>query len=244
MTPQQRLAEAFVALSGSTTDGPLNIPVTLSVLADRTPPLLGVRAAAVVFAPEQDGAVQVAGSDPEVYRLEHDAAGWCEGPGHDCHRRLSLPSRTALAGRPARQRWPHYTPRAVGLGYTSVVALPLREHTRTSGALILLSDGQSPLPSDMLALGQSMADFTAVALHRAREADRSRTLTAQLEHALTTHAVIEQAKGVIATRLSLPMDDAFALLRKHARAHQRRVRDVAREIVEGRADPRLTEPTL
>uniref|UniRef100_A0AAU2VDA0 GAF and ANTAR domain-containing protein n=1 Tax=Streptomyces sp. NBC_00003 TaxID=2903608 RepID=A0AAU2VDA0_9ACTN len=216
--------------------------MTLSVLADRTPCLLGARAAAVVFAPEQDGAVQVAGSDPEVYRLEHDAAGWREGPGHDCHRSHTLPGRTVLDGHPARQRWPHYAPRAVSLGYTSVVALPLREHTRSTGALVLLSDGQSPLPSDMLALGQSMADFTAVVLRRAREADDSRALTSHLERALATRIIIEQAKGILATRFSLPMDDAFGVLRKHARSHQRRVHDVAREIVEGRAIPGMTEP--
>ncbi|WP_406504882.1 hypothetical protein [Streptomyces sp. NBC_00212] len=165
----------------------------------------------MVFAPEQDGAVQVAGSDPEVHRLEHDTAGWREGPGHGCHRRHALPGLTVLDGHPARQRWPHYAPRAVSLGCSSVVALPLREHTRSIGALVLLSDGQSPLPSDMLALGQSMADFTAVVLRRAREADNSRARTSHLGRALATLIIIEQAKGIIATRFSLAPLDAFQI---------------------------------
>lgn len=243
MTPQQRLAEAFVALSGGTTEGALDIPVTLSVLADGTLSLLGARAAAVVFAAEQDEALQVTGSSLEVYRLEYDAAGWREGPGHDCHHRDAPPgSRTALDSRPARQRWPHYAPRALELGFTSVAALPLRDPTRTSGALVLLSDRQSPLSPAALALAQTMAEFTAVILRRAHEAHRSRTLIGDLERALVTRVIVEQAKGIISTRLSLPMDDAFALLRKHARAHQRRVHDVSRDIVEGRGAPELTEP--
>ncbi|PKV83090.1 GAF and ANTAR domain-containing protein [Streptomyces sp. TLI_146] len=242
MTPEQRLADVFVALAGSTTDSPLGISRTLTILAARSPALLGARAAAVVYTPAEHEPVQVAGSEPEVHRLEHDAAGWREGPGHDCRRARTAPAQAPLAGRPATQRWPHYAPRALGLGYRSVVALPLREHTRTIGALVLLS-GQSIVSADMLALGQSLADFTAVTLQRAREADHSRTLTSQLELALTSRVIIEQAKGVLATRLSTTMDEAFVRLRNHARSHRRLVSDVAREVVEGRADNSLTDPT-
>lgn len=244
MTPQQRLADAFVALAGGTTDGPVDIPRTLAVLAARSPSLLGARAAGVVFASDDRAEVHVAGSDPEVSRMEHEAGDRREGPGHDCHRGRLPPVQAALDGHPARQRWPHYAPRALKLGYARVAALPLRGPARITGALVLLSGGRSPFPPDMLALGQSMADFTAVTLERAGEAHRSRTLTAQLELALTSRVVIEQAKGILATRLSLTMDDAFALLRGHARSHRRPVHDVAREIIEGRADPELIDPTL
>ncbi|MEV5606701.1 ANTAR domain-containing protein [Streptomyces sp. NPDC052225] len=242
MTSQQQLADAFVALAGGTADGP-DVPGTLAVLVARSPTLLGIRAAGVVFAPHERAEVQVTGSDPEVSRLEHDASDLREGPGHDCHRGSLPPAQAALDSRPARQRWPHYAPRALKLGYARVAALPLRSPSRITGALILLSGRRSPIPPDVLALGQSMADFTAVTLERADEADRSRALTAQLELALTSRVVIEQAKGILATRLSLTMDDAFALLRGHARSHQRPVHDVACEIIEGRADPELIDPT-
>jgi len=238
MTPEQRLADVFMALAGGTTDGPLDIPGTLSVLARRSPAVLGAGAAAVVFAPEESETAHVAGSDPEVSRLEHDAVDWREGPGRDCHLAHELPAPTALDGRAARQRWPHYAPRALRLGYTLVTALPLRERTRTSGALVLLSGArQSALSPDALTLGQSMADFTAVTLRRAGEADRSRTLTAQLELALTSRVIIEQAKGVLATRWEVTPDEAFTRLRRHARSRQRPLNDVAREVVDGSADP-------
>ena len=241
MTPEQRLADVFVALAGCTTDGPPDVAGTLEVLAHGSPSLLGVGAAAVVFAPDEYEAAQVAGSDPSVSRLEHDAVGWREGPGNDCHRTRTPPTQAALDGRPARQRWPHYAPRALGLGYARVVALPLRGHTGISGALVLLSHArQSVLTPGTLTLGQSMADFTAVTLERAREADRSRTLAAQLELTLSSRIVIEQAKGVLAARLEMTVDDAFALLRTHARSRQRLVSVVAREVVEGHADPGLT----
>ncbi|MEV0261107.1 GAF and ANTAR domain-containing protein [Streptomyces sp. NPDC050617] len=239
MTAEQRLADVFVALAGSTTDGPVDLAATLSILAKRSPPLLGARAAAVVFAAGERAAVHVAGSDPQVSRLEHDAVGWREGPGHDCHHADVPPVQTILNRHPTRQRWPHYTPRALELGHTRVVALPLRGSTRTSGALVLLSGPPGGFSPETLALGQSVADFTAVTLQRAHEADRSRTLATQLEQALTSRVIIEQAKGVLATRRAVPMDDAFDILRRHARSHHRLLSDVAREVVEGRADPAL-----
>lgn len=240
MTPQQRLADMFVELVGRTVDGPLDVSRTLSVLANRAPSVLGARAAAVVFAPDDYAAADVAGSNPEVSELEHEAAGWQEGPGHDCHHAGGLRAQTALEGSLAGERWPRYTPRALELGYTRVAALPLREVAGTRGALVLLSGVSHAFPPDMLALGQSMADFTTVILERAREAERSRTLTAQLETALTSRVIIEQAKGVLATRWAVTLEEAFTLLRNHARSRRRLLRDVAREVVEGDADLGLT----
>ncbi|MDC0768433.1 GAF and ANTAR domain-containing protein [Streptomyces sp. HD] len=244
MTPEQRLADVFVALAGSTADGPLDVHGTLSVLANRAPPLLGACAATVVFAPDGYETAQVTGSQPELFRLEHEAVGWREGPGHDCHHARRRENQASLDNLPARQRWPHYTPQALRLGYTRVAALPMREPTGTSGALVLLSSERRRFAPDALALGQSMADFTAVILERAREADRSQTLTAQLEQALTGRVIIEQAKGMLASRRGVTVDEAFDLLRKHARSRQRLVRDVAREVVDGHGDTGTTDASL
>ncbi|MFE0174705.1 ANTAR domain-containing protein [Streptomyces sp. NPDC059002] len=245
MTTEQRLADVFVALAGGPAAGspqdPTDLLGTLSILAHHSPPLLGVRAAAVVFVPGGREAPQVVSSDTRVYRMEYAAVGHREGPAHDCHHGDRRPAPVPLDSPQARGRWPHYAPRAVALGYTHVAALPLRGHTRNSGALVLLSSGhRSGFSPGVLALGQSMADFTAVTLERAQEADHSRTLAAQLEQALTSRVVIEQAKGMIAARRSLSLNDAFDLLRRHARSHRRLLSDVAREVVEGRADPELS----
>lgn len=243
MTPEQRLADAFVALAGNMADGSPDVPGTLSVLAHRAPALLGTRAAAVVFAPESYDTAHVVGSNTQVSQLEHEAVGWREGPGHDCRHAGTGPwAQAAFDKLPARQQWPHYTPQALSLGYTHVVALPLREPTGTTGALILLSRAGRVFSPETLLLGRSLADFTAVILERSREVDRSRKLTAQLEHALTSRVVIEQAKGVLATRHAMTPGEAFDLLRKHARSHQRPLRDVAGEVVAGQADPELTDP--
>ena len=59
----------------------------------------------------------------------------------------------------------------------------------------------------------------------------------QLEHALESRVVIEQAKGVLAERYALPVDDAFGLLRRAARSQRVRIHDLAREVVESRTTP-------
>ncbi|MET8687421.1 ANTAR domain-containing protein [Streptomyces sp. NPDC004732] len=244
MTPQQQLADTFVALAGSSTEGSLDVPQTLAVLVGRSPSLLGVSAASVVYDPGSGEAPQANGSDPDVTRLEREALSWHEGPGHGPHRTdAHLAAPTSLDSPAARQRWPRYTPGALALGHTHVAALPLRVPSRTLGALVLFSGQEDvPAPAD-LALGRSLADFTAVTLQRAREAEDGRALAGQLERALTSRVIIEQAKGVIATRRSLTMEGAFEALRSYARSHRRLLHDVAREVVDGTADPTLTDPS-
>ncbi|MFI7318052.1 ANTAR domain-containing protein [Streptomyces venezuelae] len=244
MTPQQQLADVFVALAGSATEGSPDVSETLAILADRCPALLQVRAASVVYTPGGRHEARASGSDPDVTRLEREALSWQEGPGHGPHRAdAHLAAPLPLDGAPLRCLWPRYIPSALALGHTHVVALPLLVPDRTLGALVLFSDRGDVPSADARALGQSLADFTAVTLHRAQEAEQGRALTSQLERALTSRVVIEQAKGVLATRRSLTMDDAFYALRSHARSQRRLLNDVAREVVDGQADPALTEPT-
>ncbi|MEI5098871.1 ANTAR domain-containing protein [Streptomyces sp. PmtG] len=64
----------------------------------------------------------------------------------------------------------------------------------------------------------------------------SRTLADQLQTALTSRLAIEQAKGILAARRSLSMDEAFTVLRGYARSHQRKLAGVAQDVVEGRLD--------
>ncbi|WP_329124626.1 GAF and ANTAR domain-containing protein [Streptomyces sp. NBC_01465] len=234
-TPDQRLANTFVALAGSL--GPTHdLAHFLAVLTERSVELLGIDAAGAVFADGVHGAVQAGASDPRVAELELAAAGWKEGPAYDCVRTGVLPE-TALDGLPAQQRWPQYTPRARALGCARVVALPLRLLEETVGALVLFRNSRNPLDPGALALGQSLADAATIALLRERELTASKVLSAQLEQALSSRIVIEQAKGVLATRLTLSVDQAFDVLRGYARSHRTKLAEVALDVVEGRLRP-------
>ncbi|GAA2240310.1 transcriptional regulator [Streptomyces ruber] len=231
--PEQLLADVCVELAGSGLHPPGGGPGLPEVLARRTVELLGdcTAAAVSVWAEGGDGTV-VAASDPAVRDLTKEAADWKEGPGHDCGAN-GVPVEDAAFGDPAvLAHWPRYAPRARELGHVRVAARPLRADSRTLGALTLFS--RTRLDCDTLALGQSLADIAAISLDRERKIGEGRVLVGQLEHALNSRVLIEQAKGMLAARLAVEPQEAFALLRRHARSHNRVLRDVAREVIDGR----------
>ncbi|NEB80608.1 ANTAR domain-containing protein, partial [Streptomyces sp. SID14478] len=127
-------------------------------------------------------------------------------------------------------------PRAAALGIGRVTALPLRSKDGTAGALVLFQQPGGPLDERGLGLARSLADTAAHTLSLQREVSESRVLAGQLEHALSSRVVVEQAKGILAARHGIALDVAFDRLRRHARSHQRKVAEVAREITEGRDD--------
>ncbi|WP_030620234.1 ANTAR domain-containing protein [Streptomyces sclerotialus] len=234
-TPAQKIADVFVQLSGGSAGTPLQAPELLTTLVRCGPQLLGVHAVGTVVALDDRTEPQIAGSEDSAQELKREGLRWCEGPGTDTRRSGRPLPCTAFDSEAAMRRWPRYAPRALELGYTRVAAYPLRTRERPVGALVLLSSAEdTPMSEEAGTLAQSLADFTALALIREHELQKSRTLSGQLEHALVSRVIIEQAKGVLANSLDLSMDGAFALLRGHARTHRRRLTDVAHDVVEGR----------
>lgn len=233
--PQQRIAQAFVELAACGVTEPSRL---LTVLADHGNGLLGDCAAIALYAPDTGSPVQVAGTGEELIRLARDAVLWGEGPGPQARRTGRPVPDTALDDARTRRSWPRYTDRARSLGYGRAAALPLRVGDATLGALVLLGPGHTPLSGELLELGQALTDAAGWALQRDRELRESRALADQLGQALTSRIVIEQAKGMIAARRSVTVDEAFQILRTHARANQRRMTDVAGEVVQRRLDLR------
>ncbi|GAA3789258.1 GAF and ANTAR domain-containing protein [Streptomyces coacervatus] len=233
---QQRLARAFVDLARSPVTEPSDPAGLLASLAAHATELLGDCAAIVLYVPDEHTPAQVAGTGEELMRLAQDAADLSEGPGREaCRTGRPVPD-TALDGEQARRDWPRYTARARQLGYGRTAALPLHVGDDTLGALVLLGRGGTPLPAELLALGQSLTDAAGWPLERDRRLRETRALADQLGQALTSRIVIEQAKGTLAARLSITVDEAFRLLRSHARSNRRRLTDVAREVVERRLE--------
>jgi AmiR/NasT family two-component response regulator len=94
-------------------------------------------------------------------------------------------------------------------------------------------------------LGQGMADIAAVALLQERTVRQAHSVVGQLQGALSSRVVIEQAKGVLAERAHIGVDAAFARMRTYARAHNLRLSNVARELIDGHLDAAsLSDPTL
>jgi AmiR/NasT family two-component response regulator len=109
----------------------------------------------------------------------------------------------------------------------------MRLRTDIIGALNLFGTQPGALDEDTIRLAQALADVATIGLLQARAIRQRDTLAEQLQTALNSRVVIEQAKGVIAERHHVDVDQSFALLRSTARADNRRLSELARAVVDG-----------
>ena len=223
---------AFVELA-DTLVGNFDVVELLQVLTARCVDLLGASAAGLVLADEH-GRLRVAVTSSEHARLlELYQLQSAEGPCLDCYRHGQAVTVEDLES--AAERWPKFAPTAVAAGYTSVFAVPLRVREEVVGAMNLF--GEQGRNDIHLPVAQALTDVAAIALMQGELAHRRQTLAEQLQRALDSRVVIEQAKGLLAGRLHVDMAEAFALLRTFARSNNRRLADVASDLTEGRLPP-------
>ena len=130
-------------------------------------------------------------------------------------------------------RWPEFAPEALAAGFRSVHALPMRLRGTVIGALNLFRTGPGEMSPADVDVAQAFADVATIAILQHRAALDAQVITDQLTRALNSRIVIEQAKGMVAERLDLDMEQSFAVLRGHARNHNLRLADVAEAVIGG-----------
>ncbi|MFD7713545.1 ANTAR domain-containing protein [Streptomyces sp. NPDC059785] len=194
---------------------------------------LPVRGVGITVLDEDGDIAYLTASDETCRRLEQDQLDLDEGPCLDSARtRVPLPV-TLLTSREASTRWPRFTSRALTKTITAVAALPLHTPDLMFGALNLLMT-RAPYADDRdLALARLLADAATIALTHRHEVSTREQVVHQLRTALDSRLVIEQAKGVLSARLGLSIDEAFTLLRAHARAHQQKLTALATRVALG-----------
>ncbi|MGX7827855.1 GAF and ANTAR domain-containing protein [Actinokineospora sp. 24-640] len=236
------MARAFVALA-DTLVADFDIAEFLDMLTERCVDLLDVAAAGVVLVDPNGVLHVVAASSQRTQLLELFALQAGSGPCIDCVRTGHPVAGHDLTTGP--QPWPRFAAAAHECGFRSAQALPLRLRDQTIGALSLLNTAPSVMERAQIDLGQALADITTIGILQHRTIEQRDQLTGQLQTALTSRVVIEQARGVLAQRGGLSMDDAFTALRAYARANNRPLTPLARAVVEGAIDldPILTTHT-
>ncbi|MFD8566988.1 ANTAR domain-containing protein [Streptomyces sp. NPDC059639] len=230
------LAALAVRLTEEASSEPLDVGRVLATFVEGVRRLVGVHGVGVHYAQPGDASVRTEGTGTELRALTADAAAWKEGPGHEARTAGRSLVELDVTVRPARVRWPRWVPRARALGLTRVTALPLSDGGATVGALILFGGPERSMDGAALNRARALGGVATDMLSLVREVQRSRALVAQLEHALISRIVIEQAKGMLSVRREVTVDDAFGLLRNYARSHRRKIAEIAADITEGRAD--------
>jgi len=212
----------------------------LTLLSDRCVAALDVASAGVMLATPA-GTLQVVASSSdamrilELFQLQTD-----EGPCVEAYRtgtpivNLDL---SELDG-----RWPRFTPRALAAGFRSVHSLPMRLHGHTIGAMNMFRTGQGSLSEPDVVAAQAFADVATIAIVQHRSTLDAQALNNQLNLALNSRVIIEQAKGSISQAAGVDMDEAFQLLRNHARNHNLRLTKLASDIATRTVKPGSLDP--
>jgi transcriptional regulator with GAF, ATPase, and Fis domain len=222
-TRERALAEAFVTLADTlVTD--YDVIDVLHQLTVECVELLRVDAAGLLLS-DQRGTLQMAAASTErarvveLFQLQSD-----EGPCLDCFRTSQPIAAPDLRG---MTEWPRFIAHTLDTGYRSVHAVPMRLRTETIGALNLFGIEPRALGPNELRIAQALADVATIGILQERAIRRREVLAEQLQVALNSRVIIEQAKGVLAERGQLEMDRAFEVLRGYARSTQQRLSDVA-----------------
>jgi GAF domain-containing protein len=225
----ERLATIFVEAADTLVDE-FDLLDFMHMLVDRARSLVDAAAAGLMLADEHGRLEFMAGSDEnvrlvELFQLQND-----QGPCLEAFRTGRSVINVDLVS--ATDRWPRFAPRAAEAGFRSVHAFPLRLRTQVIGALNIFgsSTGGDFDPTDVPVM-QALADVATIGLMQERAIRRGEALTEQLQGALNSRIIIEQAKGALAQVLGVSVDEAFRRIRTYARNNNRRLTEVAELIV-------------
>lgn len=228
MIAAERLVEMFVEVADTLVDD-FDLIEFLQKVATHTSELFEARAAGLLLADHRGRLQVMAASDERSEMLELFQVQANEGPCQDCFSQGVAVVNADLSR--AGDRWPTFAPRAVAAGYRSVHAFPLRLRNQTYGALNLFGTASGTMEPTDAKIVQALADVATISMLQQRAIQRGDDLTEQLQGALNTRIVIEQAKGMLAQIHGITPDDAFNVLRGHCRKNNLRLSDVANSVV-------------
>jgi transcriptional regulator with GAF, ATPase, and Fis domain len=226
---EQLLSRTFVELADSLVDE-FDVIEVLTVLTDRCVALLDAAAAGILLADDRNRLHVMAASSEQARLLELFQLQNHEGPCLECFTNGRPSVNLDLATSP---QWPRFRAEAQAAGFVSVQALPMRLRDQVIGALNVFMDDRVVIADSDLAVAQALADVATIAILHNQAWRESRAVAAHLQTALNSRIAIEQAKGILAERAHLDMDSAFSRMRRYARDHNRKLSELARELVEG-----------
>ena len=224
MISTTHLSTAFVDVADTLVDE-FDVIDFLHNLTDHAAAVSGAGAVGILLADHQGVLKFMAASNEAARLLELFQLQESEGPCLDCYRTGAPVVNADLSG--ALGRWPVFAPAALAAGFQSVHAFPMRLRERTIGTLNLFGRDHMHFAPDEVRVVQALADVATIAILQERSIAIAETLTEQLQSALNSRIVIEQAKGAVAERLGVSVDEAFVVMRSQARSSGIRLVDVA-----------------
>lgn len=233
-----KVAAVFVRLADTLVDD-YDVVEFAGLLVTHSVELLGVDAAGVMSGTARPDLCALSWSDGTAEVLQRFEARVGQGPALDAYHTGELIEVRDLAVE--MERWPLFGPYAIERGIRGVAAVPMWVRNHRIGVLNLYRRRPRRVAPEDLALAQGLADIASIGILSAERFREEHVLAEQLHAALESRIAIEQAKGILAERLGIGVDEAFDRMRGWARSHRRRLSDAARDIVSGVLAPTLLE---
>ena len=232
VTVDERLAQTFVELADTLVAG-YDLMEFLQTLTDRCVELLEVDAAGLLLADGRGALRLVAASAEqarvvELFQIQND-----EGPCLDCYRTGQAVIVSDIRADRAAARWPQFAAAAQEMGYAGVHAIPMRLRDQVIGTLNLFRTAPDGLDPAVVVAATALVDVATIGILQERAVRQQEVMAGQLQVALNSRVIIEQAKGVLAERLQVTPGEAFVILRRYARDHNHPLTGLAGDVIRG-----------
>ena len=229
MADLQRVREVLSQLTGALV-GPFGLGEVIAQLSADMSEILGVKGAGLMVEDEQGDMRFVSTSDEVLARLEELQIRYDEGPCLQAYRtgeRVFVPD---LAD--AMDRFPRFAPDACASGMRAVFSFPVAVRETVVGALNLYQVEPCTIADEDAEIGLMLAQMAAIYLLHAQDVDHLRRNLRKVRETIDGRAAVEQAKGFVAARRGVSADDAFHMLRRHARRQREPLHRVAQQVVD------------
>jgi GAF domain-containing protein len=231
-TVDERLAQVLVELADTLVAG-FDLMDFLHTLTERCVELLEVDAAGLLLA-DSGGILRLVAASAEqarvveLFQIQND-----EGPCVDSYRTGQVVVANDIRANPAAAKWPQFAATAAEMGFAGVHAIPMRLRDQVIGTLNLFRSAPETLSPAVGVAARALVDVATIGILQERAVHQQEVVTAQLQVALNSRVIIEQAKGIIAERLRTTPDEAFFVLRGYARVHNQRLTQLAGDVING-----------
>lgn len=225
------VADTLVELSDMLTP-PLDPESYLLCVADRYMQLIASSSVRLTVAGERPDLPIVVNTDERLGTAPLSELLDEEGPGIDCRNTGEQIVNVLLDE--ATTRWRGLAPAGLAAGYRTAHAFPFSRRQNMIGTVTILTTEAIPLPDADLRIAGALADVTTISLLNHHLVAGLTETTAQLQGALTSRVIIEQAKGLISARLEIDPSEAFHRLRRYARGNNQRIADVSEQLISRR----------
>lgn len=233
-TREGRLVAAFVALA-DTLVADYDVVELLQELVETCSELLDATAAGILLTDGSGDLAVIASTSEESRLVELLQLDSNSGPCVEAFRTgkvVAVPDVSDVDSGVS----PEFASEALKQGFRAVHAVPLRLRREVVGTLNLFYLEPGALTTENASVAQGLADVATIGILHERAVRESDIARDQLQHALVSRVIIEQAKGVIAQLHGLGMEESFARLRTYARSHNRTLKDVSQSVVDRTLD--------